>query len=111
MARLRGHKTLDATQPLYVKRTTLTFGGRTFQKGDLLDWKALDIAPRKLHQMWFQRLIGHEKPDEQNGAENPGDLVKPIAVPADTRIEMTRVSTGESFHVRTPQQRRSRRPE
>lgn len=75
MARLRGHRTLDVEQPLYVRRAVMTLGGRTFVAGDVLPWRDLGIAPKKLHQLWEQRRIGHEKADARNGAEHPTKLV------------------------------------
>jgi hypothetical protein len=80
MARLRGHRTLNTEQPLYVRRAVLTLNGQTFKAGDVLPWRDLGVAPRKLHQLWEQRRIGHEKADERAGAENPAELAKlPVA--------------------------------
>lgn len=86
MTRLRGHRTLNAEQPLYVRRAVLTIEGETFAAGDVLPWQALGVAPRKLHQLWHARVIAHEKADEHNGAENPVELVKPITSPAPTAL-------------------------
>lgn len=78
MARLRGHATLDYTRPLYVKRQSITLAGKTFQQGQELTWRALGVDPRKVHLLWDQRRIGHEKPHERNGAEKIGEGVKPF---------------------------------
>ena len=83
--RLRGHRTLDVEQPLYVRRAVLTLNGTTLTAGDVLPWRSIGVTPRKLLQLWQSRVIGHEKADERNGAENPVELVKPIRVsPAPT---------------------------
>lgn len=81
MARLRGHRTLNAEQPLYVRRAALTLQGKTFAAGDVLPWQDLGVSPRKLHQLWMQRRVGHEKPNDRTGAESPVALVKPITAP------------------------------
>lgn len=81
MARLRGHNPLDAKRPLYVKRDGWTYGGRTLAKGERFDWRALGVPPRKLHQLWSMRFIGHEKPEQRNGAEDPTALVAPPEPP------------------------------
>lgn len=74
MARLRGHRTLDLGQPLYVRRAC-TVGARTFAAGDLFPWRELGLSPRKLHQLWMQRRIAHGRADERTGAEDPTALV------------------------------------
>lgn len=78
MARLRGHRPLNGEEPLYVRRAALTLHGRTFGSGDVLPWRELGINPKKLHQLWEGRRIGHEKPNEHGGAESQTKLVKPI---------------------------------
>lgn len=82
MARLRGHRTLDVGQPLYVRRDGMTVGGRTFMAGDVLPWRELGVPLRKLHQLWEGRRIGHEQARERNGAEDPKALVHLAAPPA-----------------------------
>lgn len=75
MARLRGHHVLDVERPLFVKRG-LMIGARAFAVGDLFTWRDLGLPFRKLHQLWTQRRVGHERPGERRGAENPGALVQ-----------------------------------
>src|SRR4051794_21641356 len=94
MARIRGHRTLNVEQPLYVKRTNANigtadapvfvykFGDVTFAKGSTFLWRQLNVTPRLLRILHEQRWIGHEKPDERTGAE--GGHVKmpaPAAAP------------------------------
>jgi hypothetical protein len=81
MARLRGHRTLDLSKPLYVRRADFTIAGRSFKAGDVLPWPELGITERKLHQLWFGRRIGHEQANERNGAESPVELVR-LPVPS-----------------------------
>ena len=97
MARLRGHRTLDVGQPLYVRRAVLTLNGKTLTAGDVLPWRDLGVTPRKVLQLWQARIVGHEKADEQNGAENPVELVKPFDVsPAPTASPAASVQPGSS---------------
>ncbi len=108
MARLRGHRTLDVEQPLYVRRAVLTLNGKTLTVGDVLPWRALKLTARKLLQLWQGRRIGHEKADERNGAENPVELVKPIDTsPAPTALPAVSVQPGAPFvdHSTTGQKR------
>lgn len=84
MARLRGHQTLDFEKPLLCKRT-IEVGGRTFKAGEVLPWRQLGLPPRKVHQLWDQRRVGHEKLSERNGAESVSALVKPAVVQAQAK--------------------------
>ena len=78
MARLRGHRPLDVEQPLYVRRAVSTIAGKTFAAGDVLPKATIDaLTFRVLHRMWSAGHVGHEKPDERNGAGRPTELVKP----------------------------------
>lgn len=97
MARLRGHSTLDASRPLYVKRASLTLHGRAFKQGEPFNWRALGITPRLLLKLWQQRRIGHERPDERNGAEPQGELVKPIAAEPTRARKRKRTSADETL--------------
>lgn len=84
MARLRGHQPLDVSREVYVKRSSLTLAGRSFAAGDVLPWRELGVSPRKLHQLWAVRMVGHEQIAERNGAENPAALVRlPAAEPVE----------------------------
>lgn len=82
MARLRGHPTLDQAKALFVLRAGLVVGGRVFELGESFPWRNLGISPRKLHQLWIGRRIGHEQPRDRNGAEDPGALVARAAFSA-----------------------------
>jgi len=109
MARLRGHSVLDASRALYVKRAPLTIGGRTFAKGDAFPWRDLGVRPKKLHQLWSQRVIGHEQPGERNGAESQNELVRPIVEEPGPIVEEPGPIVEEPEP--TPKQRKRRRAE
>lgn len=85
MARLRGHRALDFDQPLLVKRGELTICERTIKAGEVLPWRELGLSARKVEQLWAQRRIGHEKPQDRAGAEAisppPSALPKPAKQP------------------------------
>lgn len=82
MARLRGHRPLNAEEPLYVRRAALTLNGETFHAGDVLPWKDLGVPFKKLHQLWSGRRIGHEKPNDRNGAESQSALISTVKAQA-----------------------------
>ena len=64
--RLRGHRELDVSKPLYAKRA-FTLGDKAYAVGDVVQTSA--VPPRRLRQLHDQRKLGHEKPNERTGAE------------------------------------------
>ncbi|RPH64988.1 MAG: hypothetical protein EHM89_00165 [Acidobacteria bacterium] len=100
MARVLGHRALDFDQPLYVRAPSLKGWNRTLKKGDLFPWRELKLVARKVHQLWMQRAIGHERiGDPPQGAERPhGEIALPR--PA---------APGELLEVVTPRSNRKRR--
>lgn len=98
MARLKGHAILDYAQPLYV-RTAGVKWDRTYVRGELFPWRDLKVTPSKLHQLWMQRRIGHERLGDPNrGAEDmtklvapPPPLPPPVAVALPTPVVATPV--------------------
>jgi hypothetical protein len=64
MARVRDHANLDADKPLFVKRQSLTVGGKTLSKDAPFPWRDLGVSQRKLRQLHDLRAIGHEPSQE-----------------------------------------------
>jgi hypothetical protein len=72
MARMRGHRNLNEDKTLYVLRKVLVADGREFQVGDEFPWRELaGVTPRLLRILHSQHRIGHERPDELEGAPEP----------------------------------------
>ncbi len=101
MARVLGHRALDFEQPLYVRAPALQWNEHRYKRGELFPWSELKVLPRKVHQLWMQRKLGHERlGDAPQGAEAPHPTIKlPLPVTATTVEAPLDFVSGGSFDV------------